>query len=923
MKLQTPIVRAATAIIALLLLLAAVSALGRSSPTPPDLSNIRTIDLPWLLESDFDVDPALHATEGQVVVLELEERSDGKGVFRENTIRFLVEQERRFAFCIPAEDPRLVRLRLERNPGFESAKGKAKAKQRRRRGRTILTQRRGGACKPVRLAAGGYTLRVFHDSRDIPEGGKLAFLHDPEQPRLLGGISDSAVPQFLRFGADYNHRWVSTGSSPTLLQAAAESPASWDESFVINPSAVSNRYLFQSASGGPAFVTNGQAECDFPLYGTPYIYHDQALSGNLVDVYFGFHDLGGYDFSLDGWISWQGPSQGCPGDASPVNVEQDSASLYLDQGSLDTPPTAATFTATAKGWTCLDGCDGAAITLGAGEVAFFSECNYQGTVGMSIYDTPQAAPFFSTVNSIRLGPGTFVSMYPDADYQGPLQPVSQDTACLGAPVNLGSFEITTDAKSFVLATDTCIGCNLSGMDLHGIDLSNGDFAQSTFTQADLIGTKLDGASMADTDLSNAELSQASFAGADLTSAKLSQATMAGTSFLGSVLHCTSFASSDLTSAEFSDPADLSRDFSCQLDLTGATVEYGTFPPVDWRYLDLTSSQMQGVPETLSTLAAPLDLSGAILNGVDWLDGKTLDGANLGCYARVSGQTDPCPPSGTVDACSKLQSATLSKVSLQQACLKQAQLQGTDLTYANLDGANLEGADLAALPNGTVAKLTGAFLRDASLAGANLTGVIANFASFYSSDSGTATASAATMTGAKWNNAYLANADFSDAVLQSTEWTQAVLVGANFDGADLSKNATAGEITDFSNAYLQGAVFTNAPVTDADFTNSYWDASGSATLNIELQSGNVEFTGYWGSTPECVEATYPTSSFPSPTLPITSASNTCPNGDTGPCYNAALQTPLTPMGEATPAAAFSPSLPGDCTGTDILWVVPID
>lgn len=185
--------------------------------------------------------------------------------------------------------------------------------------------------------------------------------------------------------------------------------------------------------------------------------------------------------------------------------------------------------------------------------------------------------------------------------------------------------------------------------------------------------------------------------------------------------------------------------------------------------------------------------------------------------------------------------------------------------------------------------------------------------------------AANMTGAKWNNAYLAKADFSDAVLWSTEWTQAVLVGVSFVGADLSKNATAGEITDLSSAYLQGAVFTDAPVTDADFTNSYWDASANGgALVFALQSGNVEFTGHWGSTPECVEATYPTSNFPSPTLPNTSASNTCPNGDPGPSDDADSQTPLTPMGAATPAAAYTPPpWQGDCASADIFWVVAID
>jgi uncharacterized protein YjbI with pentapeptide repeats len=264
--------------------------------------------------------------------------------------------------------------------------------------------------------------------------------------------------------------------------------------------------------------------------------------------------------------------------------------------------------------------------------------------------------------------------------------------------------------------------------------------------------------------------------------------------------------------------------------------------------------------------------------------------------------------------------------LAGAVFKDASLQGTDLTYANLDGADLHSANLAALPNGTVAKLTGAFLRDANLAGANLTGVIANYASFYLSDEGTAknaTANGATMTGAKWNNAYLANADFGSASLESTEWTQAVLVGVNFDSADLQKNTTAGEITDFSNAYLQGAVFNNAKVGDADFTGSYWDASGNAALNIELQPGNVEFTGYWGSTPECVTANYPTSGFGTATLPPTTASNTCPDGNPGPCNDAASQTPRIPMSEATPPAALNQQLPGDCTITDFNWVFPTD
>jgi hypothetical protein len=136
---QSTISRAAKSPVAMVTLMAVLAALASPISPHPDLDEVTTIDRPWLLESDFDADPALHATEGQVVVLELEERGDGQGVLRENTIRFLVEKERLFAFCIPVDDPHLVRLRLERGAGFGSAKREAKAEQRRQHGRTVLT----------------------------------------------------------------------------------------------------------------------------------------------------------------------------------------------------------------------------------------------------------------------------------------------------------------------------------------------------------------------------------------------------------------------------------------------------------------------------------------------------------------------------------------------------------------------------------------------------------------------------------------------------------------------------------------------------------------------------------------------------------------------------------------------------------------
>jgi len=199
-------------------------------------------------------------------------------------------------------------------------------------------------------------------------------------------------------------------------------------------------------------------------------------------------------------------------------------------------------------------------------------------------------------------------------------------------------------------------------------------------------------------------------------------------------------------------------------------------------------------------------------------------------------------------------------------------------------------------------LTGALLRDVTLASANLTGVIADYASFFSSSSGTADAGNTTMTGARWSDARLAGADFSDAVLQSTVWDGAVLVGANFNGADLSKNTTAGEVTDFEGAFLQGAVFTDAQVTDANFTSSYWDL-GDGSLNVLLQPQNLEFVGYWNDpgAAECVQANYPSPNYPSPATPVTTVTNDCPDGNTGPC-DEVWTMPSTPIDQAIPATA---------------------
>jgi uncharacterized protein YjbI with pentapeptide repeats len=365
---------------------------------------------------------------------------------------------------------------------------------------------------------------------------------------------------------------------------------------------------------------------------------------------------------------------------------------------------------------------------------------------------------------------------------------------------------------------------------------------------------------------------------------------------------------------------IAPDFSCRLDLHGATLAVATFALEDWRYMDLTGATIAGAAgATLSSQAAPLDLSGAILSGVDF-SGTILDFVNFGCFDGVATQREPCPAASGTPACTTLQGTNLAKASLMGACLAGAGLQGASLSESNLAGADLSSAQLLGLPSGTPATLAGAFMPDAILHGADLTGVNANYVAFYSANA-TADATDATMTGARFTNAYLAGADFGQATAESTAWTQSVLIGASFDSTHLEKNATADEATDFSGAYLQGASFTNATVTDADFTSSYWDLTGSETLVIQMPQQSLEFKGYWNGAgdPECVAATYDAPSVP----PITTSTNFCPNGAPGSC-TAVWEMPITPIDQAVPRSAVYPDLPvnptSQCTETDLFWQV---
>ncbi|MDB5929283.1 MAG: pentapeptide repeat protein, partial [Polaromonas sp.] len=129
----------------------------------------------------------------------------------------------------------------------------------------------------------------------------------------------------------------------------------------------------------------------------------------------------------------------------------------------------------------------------------------------------------------------------------------------------------------------------------------------------------------------------------------------------------------------------------------------------------------------------------------------------------------------------LNNANLAQANLSGADLRYASLQGAQLPNANLDAANLCEAQLNAAPSSAsltnaAANLSGAFLRNAYLYGTNMAGANFGDASFFSTSAGScqaqacstyhkpacASAYSATLEGTKFNNAYLAGVDMSNA-----------------------------------------------------------------------------------------------------------------------------------------------------------------
>lgn len=849
-----------------LMLTLCVAGCGDSSSSSADNEQLPATR-PWFAESELIGDPSLAVRPDQVVVLDLAARRPG-AAFVNHVIPYNFDKAGDYRFCIPEDEPHVRAAEL-----FD------------RDERSVVRIVPSATCQRRSIEPGEYRLIVEHDGRGIPDEGRRAFIHVPRlkdtaltsapgEPTPGGFVSCNALAVLSTYLGTYLVR--GSGSPyPAVTQSGKVDLATGGWQICQDSHGAYQIYLTGPTPQLLSNTTFGTQAMFLESDGRVTVRNNGSPSGYVSA--FDLIDLGDFQFQL--WTA--AVVNNVAAMINPVVVESDN-NLHWD-------PVAAPqhFGVAAKYYKTQ-------VTpppLQVGEVMVQPSCTYlygawivrqdiSDTTALS-YSNPQDGTHDQLGNActsgsscgvnmgITLGPDTVATFYSSPGYKNPLATVTTKY-CATSLQHFASMRVIP-ARDYIISSNQCINCNLTGIDLSRLNLTAGTFNGSTFTHADLTLTDL--------------------TRANLNNANLSPATLTDTNLADAAIHSTNFRSADLTTVNAVTTQGPRSSLTQRADLTGASLSKDTFLPADWKYLNLTNAIIPDLDgATLSSADAPTDFSGAKMAGVV-LSKAVLDGASFDCDESVS-----------PEVCTDLTNASFNKASLKRASFRNAVLQGAHFDFANLDSANLCGAKLNQSSNQASASMQGTYLRNVNMYQANLTGVNLSNADFYSTtNSGSclgngcgklncASAQSATLDFANFSNAYLAGTDFSGASCKATTFTDAFLPGANFTGVNLgSADDGSGRVTSFRGAYLQGAKLSLATsVHNATFEEAYVDPN-TAEIKMRLQSDNISFTGFVPlPTPNggCVEFTYPAPS----STPPTDGSNTCPNGNPGPCTEWVLPTP---------------------------------
>lgn len=731
---------------------------------------------PFLTEAEFTQTPALAARQNQVVVFDLEPTGTAQAT-AEDVSRYELEAGA-YRFCIEDGDPYLQHLSVETPEG-----------------QRVVDLDASAGCRDVQLGAGIYRLRLRHLWTDASGTHRLAFLHRLDaNPTLIG---DGGVPRAGwwalapddptgkgragRLRAQPPARSYGDGGIYPVAEpiTADFSSQQFDDNALFDFSNLGGGGIFNPlvpvVRGGPSAPSAlDQVVIPVDIQSAPLIAKggDPSNSGSkFVELAMKIVDLGGAKVQLQ--------AEGLFQDYVGMFIGDDDGGVYWDNKPpqlpfLNTRVLFRIFFPTERNYTD--------ATPGPGEVALYQECNYGGPVTIFALDTPDLSALSSasvtldrTTASVRLGSNAAAVLYPDVEYGGSSLTVGSDTACLdGTKIGRGtrSLQIQPVLPIF-LATSSCVGCNLSGLDLSRITVSG----------ADLQGANLSGTTLNRTSFHAAR----SLVGTDFSGASVTCSDLSGPAPDGGLV--------DLTQTNFW-TATFAPDIStCRSNFSNTHVDDAHLPPAVLSLLNLTNATIG--------LTGPLpgwDLHGALWPGATVTGTVSLEGAHF-------------------------EGASLEGTSLQGADLKGAIFQGATLTGANLTGAQLDrsqmqdagwrGAtliDVTGLDTATLtgSDFTGSHFGGTGLAGAFLEEVTLDEATF---------APGTDLSSVRFNRSSLQNVDLSNLTLYGASFIRANLTNSRLALARLSNNPDGGLPTnpaDFTGAHLRDVDLSGAQLEGTIF-----------------------------------------------------------------------------------------------------------
>jgi uncharacterized protein YjbI with pentapeptide repeats len=191
---------------------------------------------------------------------------------------------------------------------------------------------------------------------------------------------------------------------------------------------------------------------------------------------------------------------------------------------------------------------------------------------------------------------------------------------------------TSGSRRTLIDTNSCIGCDLSGVNLQYRNLSGADLSGANLYRAYLNHANLFGASLLEADMESASMISANLTKANMFLAKLTHADIHGAVLVEAVIARATLDRANLNGANLSEAvlvrADLGSAELYAAILSSTDMLDANLNDANLSFADLSGADLRGAILSFGNLNRA-NLSGADLNGAIWCDGCICADQSIG------------------------------------------------------------------------------------------------------------------------------------------------------------------------------------------------------------------------------------------------------------------------------------------------------